>query len=46
MVVRPIFDVCARDTGYDGEYRLSVTWWMQVAAHNQMKVAVEEMLAA
>ena len=46
MAVRPIFDVCARDTGYEGEYRLWVPWWMQAAAHKQLKVTVEEILAA
>ena len=46
MDLRPIFDIFARDTGYEGEYRLWVPWWMQVAAHNQMKFMVEEILAA
>ena len=41
MAVRPIFEVCARETGCEGEYRLWVPWWMQVAAHKQMKVTVE-----
>ena len=42
----PIFEVCVRDTGYEGGGRLQVTWWMQEAAENQMKVKIEEILSA
>ena len=32
VATRPIFDVCARETGYEGGGRLHVTWWRQKAA--------------
>ena len=46
VVLRPIFDVCARDTGYEGGERLRVPWWRQAAVHKQLKVVVEAILAA
>ena len=44
--LRPIFDVCARETGYEGGERLQVPWWRQVAKHKKMKVTVASILAA
>ena len=44
--LRHIFDICAREMGYEGGDRLRVPWWRQAAAHNQMKVTVESILAA
>ena len=46
VAIRPIFDVCARETGYEGGGRLQVPWWRQKAATNQMRFMVEEILAA
>ena len=39
--LRPIFDVFARDTGYEGGGRLRVPWRRQEAADNQLKVTLE-----
>ena len=39
--LRPIFDVFARDTGYEGGGRLRVPWRRKEAADNQLKVTLE-----
>ena len=44
--LRPILDVCARETGYEGGGRLRVPWWRQEAAENQLKIMVEAILEA
>ena len=31
VATRPIFDVCARETGYEGGERLQVSWWRRKA---------------
>ena len=41
MATRPIFDVCAKETGYEGGGRLWVLWWIQKAAEDQLRVTVE-----
>ena len=41
VYLRPIFGVCARETGYAGGGRLQVPRWRQAAAETQLKVAVE-----
>ena len=43
---RPIFGVCARETGYEGEGRLRVAWWRQKAAEDHLRVMVEAILEA
>ena len=45
MSIRPIFDLCVRDTGYEGGGRLWVPWWRQKAVEDQLKVTVEAILA-
>ena len=42
---RPIFDVCARNTGFEGGGRLWVPWWRQNAAKEQLRVTLEAILA-
>ena len=42
--LRPIFDLCSRETGYEGGGKLQVPWRRQAAAEKQLKVAVEEIL--
>ena len=37
----PIFDVCARETGFEGGGRLRVPWWRQKAAEDQLRVTME-----
>ena len=44
--LRPIFDVCVRETGYEGWGRLQVPWWRKKPADNQLRVMVEAILAA
>ena len=46
VTIQPIFVVCARETGYEGGGRLQVLWWRQEAAEDQLRVTVEEILAA
>ena len=46
VALRPIFDVCAIETGYEGGGRLQVLWWSQDTAEKQMKVMVEAILSA
>ena len=43
---RPIFEVCARDTGYEGGGKLQVQRWIQVASENHLKVTLEDILVA
>ena len=43
---RPIFDVCAREMGYNGGGRLRVMWWRQKAVEDKLRVTVEAILAA
>ena len=46
VAIRPIFDVCVRDTGYEGWGILWVPWWRQKSAENRLRVTVEEILSA
>ena len=46
VALRPIFDVCARETDYEVGGRLRVPWWRQATAHKQLKVTVEGIFAA
>ena len=46
VALRPIFDVCEREMGYEGGGKLQVQWWRQAAADNHLKVTVEEILVA
>ena len=45
VATHTIFDVCVRETGYEGGGRLWVTWWRQKAAEDQLRVTVENILA-
>ena len=38
---RPIFNVCAQDTGYEVGGRLWVPWWRQKAEEDLLRVNVE-----
>ena len=44
--LQPIFDVCARETGYEGGERLKVPWWRRKAVEEQLRVTVEAILVA
>ena len=41
VLLRPIFNVCAREMGYKGGGRLRVQCWRQAAVEKQLKVTVE-----
>ena len=42
VATRPIFVVCARETGFEGGVRLRVRWWRYNKAENQIRVTVED----
>ena len=44
--LRPILDVCTRETGYEGGGRLRVPWWRKEAVENHLRVTVEAILSA
>ena len=46
VATRPIFDVCAQETGYEGGGRLRVPWLRHKAAKYQMRVTVEDISEA
>ena len=44
VALRPRFNVCARETGYEGGGNLRVPWQRQEAAEKQLKFKLEEIL--
>ena len=42
----PIFEVCAKDKGYEGGGRLYEKWWQQKAAERQTKTTLKYISAA
>ena len=46
VVLRPIFGVHARKTGYEGRGKLRMRWWRQEEEEKQIKFTVEELSAA
>ena len=42
----PILEVCNRDTGYEGVWRLRETWWEQTVARKQLSATLKYILAA
>ena len=42
MSLRPIFEVCARETGYDGLGRRRYAWWRQDVAKTQLRETLNE----
>ena len=46
MALLPIFGVCVRGAGYEGGGKLRVPWWIQSVSEKQLKVTVQEILAA
>ena len=46
VTLRPIFDVCARETGYEGGRRLQLPWRRQDIAENQLNITVEAIFSA
>ena len=46
MDLRTIFEVCAKETEYEGEWRLRNQWWSQKSEERQLKTMLKEILAA
>ena len=46
VVLRTIFDVCTREEVYEGGGKLWVPWCIQAEADKQLRVTLEEILAA
>ena len=46
VALRPIIDICNRETGYEGGGRRRELWWRQTAAQNQLSATLEDILAA
>ena len=44
--LRHIFDVCIRETTYERGGKLRGPWWIQAAVEKQLRVTLEEILAA
>ena len=42
VVLRPSFEVCARDTEYKGGGRRSKVWWCQEATEKQLWATLED----
>ena len=42
VALRPIFEVCTREIGYEGGGKLRVPWWRQAIAEKNMKVTEED----
>ena len=46
MALHPIFEVCDRETGYEGRGRRREPWWYKTAARKQLSARLKEILAA
>ena len=45
VAVRPIFEICVRETGYEGRGRRRTPWWRQTAADAQLRATLKEISA-
>ena len=45
MALWPIFEVCEKDTGYEGGMKLRKPWWRQEAAEQQLEATLKNILA-
>ena len=41
MALRPILEVCDKDTGYEGGGRRRGTWWRQTVARKQLSATLK-----
>ena len=46
MALWPIFEVCAKETGYEGGGELCKPWWQQEAADQRLKGTLKNISAA
>ena len=42
VALRPLFEVCARDTGYEGGGLRKEAWWLQEATEKQLRATLVE----
>ena len=42
VALRPLFEVCARETGYEGGGRRRKVWWRQEATGKQFRFTLED----
>ena len=42
VAIRPLFEVCARETGYEGGRRRMEVWWFQEATEKQLRVTLAD----
>ena len=46
MVLRPILEVCDRETGHEGGGRRRELWWRQMEARKHLSATLKEILVA
>ena len=46
VALRPIFEVCEKETGYKGGGRVHEQWWRQTTAERHLKTTLKEILVA
>ena len=46
VALRPILEVCDRETGYEGGVILQEPWWRQTATRKQLRATLKDILAA
>ena len=42
VALRPLFEVCARETGYEGGGWMRKVWWRQEATEKQLQATLED----
>ena len=42
VALRPLFDICARETGYEGGGRRRKAWWRQEATEKHLRATLED----
>ena len=42
VALRPLFEICARETGYEGGERRRKVWWHQEATEKQLRATLED----
>ena len=42
VALRPILEVCDRETGYEGGGRLREPWWRQMAVRKQLSATLKK----
>ena len=46
VTLRPIYEICNREMGYEGGGMRRDTWWRKTAAWKQMRATLENILVA